>query len=260
MKPKTIVNTATAAADKSKEEKNELVLSYLTLRNLIGFGGMLLPIVLAVFPSRSSDYIGFEPSISDYYYTDRGDILVVMLCVIGAFLISYYGYTFKEWMLTFIAGIAGIGVAFVPTKIGCNDCLLSVHTKYGGVFKTLAGTGWHFTFAAIFLLSLAIMSLVFFTKGEGTSINNPAQKAKRNHVFRICGWTIIASLLILGVYFIVKHYTDFDVKPFPFVYFFEAIAVEAFGFSWLVKGQTLWPDGEHYMKKGLRSLKVALKK
>ena len=249
-----------STADHIKEEKNELVLSYLTLRNLIGFGGMLLPIVLAIFPKRPSEYAGFEPSISDYYFTDRGDIVVVILCIIGAFLISYYGYTFKEWLLTFVAGICGIGVAFVPTEIICNDCHLSVHTPHGGVFDTLVGTGWHFAFAATFLLCLAIMSIVFFTKGDDRkpSTENKgrtSQKSKRNLIFKICGWTIIASLVILGLYFILKHYTGIDLKPFPIVYVFEAIAVEAFGLSWLVKGQTLWPDGEHYLTTGYKRLR-----
>lgn len=255
----TIQEMEQAVADRTKEARNDLVLSYLTLRNLIGFGGMLLPVALAVFPSRTSEYLGFEPSISDYYYTDRGDILVVILCIIGAFLITYYGYCFKEWLLTFLAGICGIGVAFVPTEIGCDQCALSVHTGHGGVFKTLAGTGWHFAFAATFLLSLAIMSLVFFTRGgDDQNIGEKStQKAIRNRVFRICGWVIIGSLVILGAYFVVHHLTGLDVKPFPIVYVFEAVAVEAFGFSWLVKGQTLWPDGEHYVKKGIKMLTAA---
>jgi len=256
METNPITTTVAAVTDKVKEEKNELVLSYLTLRNLIGFGGMLLPVVLAVLPSRSSEYHGFEPSISDYYFTDRGDILVVMLCIIGAFLITYYGYSFKEWLLTFVAGICGMGVAFVPTKIGCDTCDLSVHTEDGGVFKTLAGTSWHFAFAATFLFCLAIMSLVYFTKCGPEDHTFKAdgaltQKAKRNLIFKICGWTIIASLAILGIYFL----TGMDLKPFPIVYVFETVAVEAFGFSWLVKGQTLWPDGEHYLVTGFKQFK-----
>ncbi|MEJ7559346.1 MAG: hypothetical protein WKF66_13630 [Pedobacter sp.] len=257
---KVILTTTAPNTDKVKEEQNELVLSYLTLRNLIGFGGMLLPIVLAILPSRPSKYYGLEASISDYYFTDRGDILVVMLCVIGTFLITYYGYSFKEWLLTFVAGISGIGVAFVPTKMGCDKCDFSLHTNNGGVFKTLAGTGWHFAFAATFLFCLAIMSLMFFTKGRPgdhtfKSNGSLTQKTIRNRVFRICGWTIIASLSILGIYFIAKSYTNLNVDPFPIVYVFETIAVEAFGFSWLVKGQTLWPDGEHYLLRGFKQLK-----
>jgi hypothetical protein len=32
----------------------------------------------------------------------------------------------------------------------------------------------------------------------------------------------------------------------------EVIAIEAFGLSWITKGQTLWPDGEHYLAKAFR--------
>lgn len=247
-------------ADHRKEEKNELVFSYLTLRNLIGFSGILLPFVLAIAPKRPSDYYGFEPSISDYFYTDRGDILVVVLCILGAFLITYKGYGWKEQLLTFVAGVCGIGVAFVPTKMDCLACDLSVHTGSGGVFSFIAGTGWHFGFAATFLLCLAIMSLVFFTKGNGDESHRKAdgslsQKGKRNIVFKICGWTIIGSLVILGLYFVIRP----DLKKFPIVFVFETVAVIAFGFSWITKGQTLWPDGEHYIEKGIAEVKNMLK-
>jgi len=190
--------------DKTKESRNELVFSYLTLRNLIGFGGMLLPLILAFVPTK-------------------------MDCLL--------------------------------LKSECTNCILSVHTNNGGVFKTLAGTGWHFAFAATFLFSLAIMSIFFFTKSdEDKNHKKPdgktTQKGKRNRVFVICGIIIIASLVVLGVYFI----SGIDLKPFPTVYAFETVAVEAFGFSWLVKGQTLWPDGEHYMATGLRMVKESLNK
>lgn len=249
------MNESTASRDKLKEVNNELVFSYLTLRNLIGACGMLLPVALAIFPSRSSEYYGFEPSISDYFYTDRGDILVVILCVLGAFLATYSGYDWKERLLTIIAGIGSIGVAFVPTMQRCNDCLHSVHTNSGGIFPKLAGTALHFLFAATFLFVLAIISLVFFTKTGNEAIHKAdgklSQKGKRNIVFRICGWIIMICLAILGLYFVFKP----DLKGFPVIYVFESIAVEAFGFSWLTKGQTLWPDGEHYLVKGLKQLK-----
>lgn len=246
-------------ADRIKEEKNELVFSYLTLRNLIGFSGILLPLILAIVPKRPSDYYGFEPSISDYFYTDRGDILVVVLCILGAFLITYTGYNWKEQLLTFVAGICGIGVAFVPTKMECLECKLSVHTGSGGVFSFIAGTGWHFAFATTFLFCLAIMSLVFFTRGKEDDQHkqadgNLSQKGKRNIVFKICGWTIIGSLVILGLYFIVRP----DLGKFPVIFTFETLAVIAFGISWITKGQTLWPDGEHYVSKGIKEVKSML--
>ena len=242
--------------DKEKEDGNALVVSYLTQRNLIGLSGMLLPLALAIFPKRETAYHGLEPSISDYYYTDRGDILVVFLCVIGVFLITYKGYTWVERTLTIVAAIAGMGVAFVPTHKDCVDCLLSVHTDNGGVFPNLAGTGWHFAFAAVFLLSLAAMSLYFFPMSDEkaklkTSAGKKSPKAKRNRVYRISGWIMVASVAILGVYFLIMP----DLHHFPVVYTFETVAVEAFGISWLTKGETLWPDGEHYLVRAFRALK-----
>lgn len=141
-----------------KEAGNQLVFSYLTLRKLIGIGGMLLPAVIAVFPSRPSKYYGFEFSISDYYYTDRGDFLVVILCVIGAFLITYKGYSRMEMALTALAGICGIGVAFVPTGKACEECLYSVHNSDGGLFNSLTGSWWHLAFAGTFFLCLGVLN------------------------------------------------------------------------------------------------------
>ena len=91
-------------SDVSKEKNNELVFSYLTLRNLIGFCGISLPWALALFPSRSGSDYGFEPSISDYFYTDRGDVLVVLLSVLGVFLLTYTGYNWRERALNDYCG------------------------------------------------------------------------------------------------------------------------------------------------------------
>src|SRR6478672_7886100 len=101
--------------DRSKENNNELVFSYLTLRNLIGFSGMLLPLILMFATKKGSGDRGIELSISDYYYTNYGDVLVVLLSVIGVFLFTYNGYKWTEKMLTKFAAIAAIGVAFSPT-------------------------------------------------------------------------------------------------------------------------------------------------
>ncbi len=249
------MKTATAKSDTKKRNDNGIVFSYLTLRNLIGLGGMLLPLMLAIFPRRMGEYYKIEPSISDYFYTDRGDILVVILCVLGAFLVTYAGYTWQERGLTFLAGFCGMGVAFVPTHVACGNCDFSVHTDHGGLFPTIAGTWWHFAFAATFLFSLAIMSLVFFTKSSIAGDHRKAdgsltQKGKRNIVYKICGWIIIASLVVLALFFVIKP----DVSHFPVVFTFETIAIEAFGFSWLVKGETIWPDGEHYLVTGIKEM------
>lgn len=236
---------------KSKEDHNKLVISYLTLRKLIGIAGMALPALLAVAPSRTSDYLfNLEPSISDYFFTSRGDVLVVVLCLIGFFLLVYNGYDLVERCLTLLAGVCAMGVAFAPTGMRCGNCEKSVHTGAGGFLPVLAGTWWHLAFAVVFFLSLGIISTFYFTKGGDQKIawrelGKFTQKNRRNLAYVICGCLIFLCLIVLTIYFIYRAKTGNDLKPYPIVYIFETIAVEAFGFSWLVKGQTLWPDPEH---------------
>lgn len=47
------------SANMLKQNKNELVFSYLTSHNLMGFGGMSRPTKLAIYPSCSSGYFGY---------------------------------------------------------------------------------------------------------------------------------------------------------------------------------------------------------
>ena len=69
------------------EANNYLVISYLSLRKAIGFIGLLLPLVLALGNLLLGD-AGLETSISLYYYTNMGSVLVGSLCAIGTFLMS----------------------------------------------------------------------------------------------------------------------------------------------------------------------------
>ncbi len=237
--------------DRQKEHDNALVLSYMTMRNLIGFSGMLLPFVLMLF-TKEANGVFVEPSISDYYYTKNGDILVVLLSVLGVFLITYNGYDWKEKALTALAAFCAIGVAFSPTG--------SVNTDPNSVHTTInfGGHVIHFAFAAVFFISLAVVTLVYFPKTDSPKTVKPGgkktAKSKRNTVYRICGWTMLASVVLLAVYFLLLDAGTIRTD-FPVVFVLETIAVEAFGISWLTKGETLLPDGEHYMMKAFRRLK-----
>ncbi len=242
--------------DRQKETDNELVFSYLTLRNLIGISGILLPVVLYFTTCRAEGDKRIEPSISDYYYSSNGDVLVVMLSVLGVFLFTYRGYTWKEKSLTTLAAICAIGIGFSPTATSSANSL-SIHVP------NESGPEWfgipkHFIFAGLFFASVAIMSLSYFPRSDGflKSIDGKmTQKGKRNRTFKICGWIIIGCLAILGLYFILE---PAFTKDFPVVFVFETIAIWAFGISWLTKGETLWPDGEHYLKRAAREVKQML--
>lgn len=233
------------AQDLEKEAGNDLVFSYLTLRNFIGIGGMLLPLVLVLFSRKEENERIFDRSISDYYYSSNGDVLVVLLSVLGVFLFTYRGYTLQEKILTSIAAISAIGIAFSPTATrGVN--LFSIHIVNNKV-PMIFGIERHFLFAAIFFIAISIMSLVYFPRTNKPSLvidGRKTQKAKRNLVYKICGWVMVVCVVILGVYFIFKP----DVGNFPVVFVFEVIAIEAFGLSWLTKGETLWPDKQEGLK------------
>jgi hypothetical protein len=183
--------------------------------------------------------------------------LLSAIIVIGVFLFTYKGYETFERILTILAGICAIGVAFVPTVKKCTDCVFSVHTDSGGVFDFIAGTAWHFGFAATFLLSLALISLIYFPKTRDKEDLRKAngdlsQKGKRNVMFIICGWIMIGAVAALGIYFIAEP----DLGSLPVIYIGETIAVEAFGLSWLTKGETLWPDGKHYIITAVQQIKA----
>jgi hypothetical protein len=46
----------------------------------------------------------------------------------------------------------------------------------------------------------------------------------------------------------------------PIIFIFEAIALFAFSTTWLTKGETLYPDGEHYIVTGYKMMKQEILK
>ncbi len=73
-----------------QESTNDLVQSYLQVRQFLGYVALLLPFTLVFIGLASGD--GIEPSISDTYFTSAGDVFVGALCAIGIFLWAYKGY------------------------------------------------------------------------------------------------------------------------------------------------------------------------
>ncbi len=252
----TNFSTSEQTDDLKKESNNDLVFSYLTLRNLIGICGMLLPLALILTTTKGDGDRVIEPSISDYYYTTNGDVFVVLLSVLGVFFFTYKGYRFKERLLTITAAVCVIGVAFSPTASTSGNSM-SIHKLHEAV-PIWFGVERHFVFAATFFLAIALISLIYFPKTNKDTLRsfagNKTAKAKRNDVFIISGWTIIGALILIFLYFVVKPKTNI-----PVVFILETIAVEAFGLSWITKGQTLWPDGQHYLVTAADKMKAALK-
>ena len=100
----------------ARHNYSEQIHSYLSLRQAIGWIGILLPFtlmlgVLVIFRGNP-----VRISISMYYYTGMRDVLVGALCAIGLFLFFYRGYSKWDNWAGNIAGFFALGIALFPTN------------------------------------------------------------------------------------------------------------------------------------------------
>jgi hypothetical protein len=212
--------------EERSKSKNELVVSYLVLRRAIGILGILLPILLCLGAVIIFN-TGIQNSVSSYYYTGMRDVLVGTLCAIGFFLLSYKGYKGDDIFGT-LGCIFAVGMALFPT-IPDNP---TPGDKYIGYI--------HFACAALFFLTLIYFSLFLFTR---TDKKKPArEKLKRNKVYRVCGYIMIICLALIGIYYLLPGGARSSLETLKPVFWLEAIAIWAFGVSWLTKGDTIFKD------------------
>ncbi len=251
-------------------KQSKLTVSYLFLRRIVGILGFSFPIVLAAGSFLFGACTGFQDSISDYHNTNMRDVFVGLLSAIALFLFVYSGYDKLDSFMAKAAGILGFMVAIFPDGFDDNECTIYVKQIIPEWVETV-----HFAAATLFFLVLAYFSLFLFTKSEKDnedpdilgkgiaflamkSIMNffqkqkeeekakenaqiTAEKAKRNRVYKRCGYTILGCLVVLFFYF----RSDYLQETFGFlcpVLIFETIALWAFAYSWFIKGKTLIKD------------------
>jgi len=191
--------------------------TFLSLRRWNGVTGVLLPIVIVCLNG------GLRPSISHFYYTEGRNWFVGSLFTIGAFLCSYFGYDRVDRVMSTIAGLCAFGVAMFPTDDHPE------HTLVGYV---------HYAFAASLLLILAWFSLFQFRKSS-SPMPTP-NKLRRNRVYQVCGYIMVialAAIVILQVSGFIEQHPTWNV-----IYWLETVCLEAFGISWLVKGEVILKD------------------
>jgi len=211
-------------------DKNELIVNYMFLRQTVGWIGTLLPIVLlagAAFTSNAR-----PDSMSGYYYTDMRNIFVGTLCALGVFLVAYRGYDGVDESITNVAGFAAIGVALFPTKptvctAGPVACPASSVTHLSTHQQVLGDI--HLVLAATTLIALGLMALRFANQRK-------KRFAAENAIYRASGITVLCCVLLAALSTLLPA----SVKEhWPWLFFFEAVAVFAFGVSWFVKGRTI---------------------
>ncbi len=196
------------------------VLSYKGLRKAIGIIGIALPIGLLI-GKPLVDGGGMLGSISAYYYTGMRNYFVGTMCALAVFFFSYK-YAPRDNFLSTLTSIFALGVAFLPTSPRRAD----VDTTW---------TAWlHFSCAVLFFLTLAYFAYFIFTLPPLPKEKQEPRKRLRNKIYRICGITIVVSLLLSPILDrVLSAPARAQLHP---LFWLESIAVWAFSFSWLVKG------------------------
>lgn len=216
-----------------RERNRSIIISYLSLRRLIGILGMLLPFI-CVFGGLLFSDVSVRSSISSYYHTNMRDFFVGLLVGVSLFLMTYKGYERIDNIVTGIIGFAGLGVAIFP----CLKSITSIEPV--GIFQINPNisNGIHLICAFIFFFLLAINSIFIFTLTKSKDIPKTRNKKIRNYIYIGCGIIILLSLLIL----LIRSLVAVEAENDKTLLVFETIMLLAFGISWLVKGKTLFKD------------------
>jgi hypothetical protein len=237
---------------------NSYVISYHTLRQLIGILGMALPFLcwgtnafvndlnllnnpLFVDLNQSCFYEAdknLKSSISHFYYTAAGPIFTGVLITVAIFLFCYNGHEKKikedkyAWLtdklLTTWAAVCALGIVVFPTgsehKITDNLHIFVSSAKAGAL---------HLTFAALFFLSIALLCVVNFRRQPDKTFIKNAEGT----LYLICGWGMVACLGLLAL-FGFTPLKQVSWLPVNLAYIMETIMLILFGVAWLVKGKS----------------------
>jgi hypothetical protein len=213
----------------SSDQNSSFVVSYIFLRRAVGVIGIALPIVLALGNIIIFSGSGILQSVSAYYYTGMRDTMVGFLFSIAIFLLAYRGLSWIDELAGKIGCFFAVGVALFPTSPPPPP----VPTPLQENISTA-----HFAFAAGMFLTLAFFSLFLFTKTDPNKEPTP-EKKERNVIYIVCGLVMLGAIGLIGLKELIGSAAINALNP---TYWLEAVAVIAFGVSWLIKGETLFRD------------------
>lgn len=234
------VKAASPPVHEIQKNDNGLILSYTALQQLLGYLGLGLPVGLVLYAVLSG--AGLQASISDFYYTPMGDVLVGTLCAIGVFLLCYRGYEplikqrISDRQVSFVAGFAAIGVALFPVHrldypptCATDPCLLFGATWHPDVF--------HYGSAGVFFACLAMFCLILFPRGDQDKAGRILWSTPRNKIYALCGGLIVASMLAMLPYVLGSTATRTTLGAYNYLFWWETVGILAFAASWLRKGK-----------------------
>lgn len=218
-------------------------LSNLATRAIIGILGIALPISFIIGERYIGGSVQVRGSLSAYYHSPMRDVFVAGLCIIGFFLMTYMSGQLRtpDFWVSLLAGIAVILVVFFPTwrpdllpgapkcgttpmPVGCSPLQQKVGER---------PVAWvHFTSAAIFILSLAVMCIFVFAKSDKERRHEPGWAI----VMYSCGGLILAAVAWAVIGGLLKKGTVWKLTP---LWVGEVVSVWAFGAAWLLKARDL---------------------
>lgn len=212
------------------------LISIKSLVQSIGWLSALLPLAMVAGNFVFGGCHCIQDSVSDYYYTVTGDLLVGILSAVALLLISYKGYPgdYSDNLLSTTAGILALCVAFLPTNENSTDSCAIIHLPLSELRNNL-----HNIFSAALFLVLSAISLFLFTKTKGVVVTK--QKIQRNRIYRTCGVVMLVCIVVLAFYINLRD-SLLWLKPYKPVFWLESAALIAFGISWLVKGGLFLKD------------------
>ena len=199
-----------------------------TLLRMIGLLGMMLPFVL-LFGTYLAAGQPMKSSISAYLYTDMGYLFVGIMLATGAFLICYRSVTPDSGVQLFPSNGVSVFKRVSAFQLAAPDdkftsvsgglaILVAVLPSHHCNVPTWASKA-HLVAAAAFLFTTAAMSYLRF-----------AREDEGNETLHCVSAGFIAvPVVVLCILVPLK------VQLFPnWIWWLEALAVSAFGFSWLL--------------------------
>ena len=200
-----------------RDDGSELV-SYATLRRVVGLLGVALPIIVAIVGFVVMGWWRFEPTISDYYAIDSArNAFVGILFTIAWFLFTYRGFDWRDRTTGIFACAFALGVALVPCTVP-------------------AVANYHYLAAGGLFVALTIFALLF---RQSRGLMTP-EKVTRNRIYLGCAIVMIMCIATIGLFKGSLGGTLW--LGIPAVYALETFALWAFGVSWFIKGETLFKD------------------
>lgn len=214
-----------------------------TMRKAIGILGMALPILLILLLYIFSSFAGPLESISHYYYTRVSGVFIGIMSILAIFLIIYKGKEPIDLFVSITAGVSALFVIMFPTRNITEICHDTTKTYSVTILShNEFRENFHYLSTAVFLGCLSYMSIFLFTKSDKTKEERRARKKIRNKIYRVCGAIMIIAMGVIFLGGFCKLIPKDFYQNHQLTFWMEVLSVESFGFSWLIKGETLFKD------------------